>query len=95
MSCLLPTIGAPVGSWLKGLRKGDVVGAWLDADTIELYAKFRCASSEISSIQEVVNPIGSKACVYHSTRILNMLKRAICTVQSRSLNTCTSPFLSP
>ena len=57
MSCLLPTIGAPVGSWLKGLRKCS--GAWLDADTIELYAKFRCASSEISSIQEVVKPIGS------------------------------------
>ena len=26
VSCLLPTIGAPVGSWLKGLRNGDVVG---------------------------------------------------------------------
>ena len=26
MSCLQPTIGAPVGSWLKGLRNGDVVG---------------------------------------------------------------------
>ena len=26
MSCLLPTIGAPVGSWLKGIRNGDVVG---------------------------------------------------------------------
>ena len=23
---VLPTIGAPVGSWLKGLRNGDVVG---------------------------------------------------------------------
>ena len=59
MSCLLPTIGAPVGSWLKGLRNGDVVGpGWMQI-LLELYAKFRCASSEISSIQEILNPIGS------------------------------------